>query len=205
VVSALFVTDTGGIPGPRTRDTDGDGIPDWWEIQYGLNPLVNDAGGDADGDGISNLDEYNSGGNPIVPDRPPVFGMSGIFLVDTGGRSFDTDGDGLPDWWEKLYFNDPRAANTLANYAEYLAGSNPLDASSIFKVVGLQATLQTNGTHVVIRWASFEGMTYSVWSATLVQGPSVLAATNIAATPPMNTFTATLANTNGFFRVGAAR
>jgi hypothetical protein len=131
VVSPLFLADTGGIPRPRTRDTDGDGIPNWWEIQYGLNPNVNDSAGDADGDGISNLEEYNSGSNPIVHDRPSVVGVSGIFLVDTGGRSFDSDGDGLPDWWEKLYFNDSRAASLLAdtdsdgqsNYAEFTTGA----------------------------------------------------------------------------------
>ena len=142
-----------------------------------------------------------------------VIGLSDIFLVDTGGRSFDSDGDGLPDWWEKLYFNDPRAANPLAdadgdgqsNYAEFIAGSNPTDANSVFKVLALQATLQTNGTHVVIRWASFEGMTYSIWSATRAQGPDSLVGANIPATPPANTFIGTFGGTNGFFRVGAAR
>src|SRR5262249_8494728 len=104
VASFSFVVDTGGIPGPRTRDSDGDGIPDWWEVVYGLNPTLNASAGDADGDGLSNLEEFNSGSNPLDRDRPSVVGVSSIFLVDTGGRSFDTDGDGLPDWWEKLYF-----------------------------------------------------------------------------------------------------
>ncbi len=211
--SLLFLADTGGFTISRTKDTDGDGMPDWWEMQYGLNPNVNDAAGDVDGDGISNFNEYNLGSNPIVPDRPSVVGMSGIFLVDTGGRSFDSDGDGLPDWWEKLYFNDPRAANPLAdadgdgqsNNAEFMAGSNPLDAHSVFKVESLQATRQTNGTQIVIRWASFEGSTYSIWSATKAQGPYSVAAINITATPPVNTFSGTLSVTNGFFRVGAAR
>lgn len=212
-VSPLFLADTGGFNGPRTRDMDGDGIPDWWEIQYGLNPLVNDADGDTDGDGITNLDEFNSGSNPNVQDHPSVVGLSGIFLVDTGGRSFDTDGDGLPDWWEKLYFNDPRAADSLtdsdgdghSNVAEFMAGSNPLDAHSVFRIEGYQAMRQTIGTQIVIRWASFAGSTYSIWSATLVQGPYLLIATDITATPPLNTFSGIVSSTNGFFRVGAAR
>src|SRR5256885_771078 len=66
--SEEFLADTGGFNGTHTRDTDGDGMPDWWEVQYGLNPNFNDAAGDADGDGISNLVEYNSGSNPIMPD-----------------------------------------------------------------------------------------------------------------------------------------
>jgi hypothetical protein len=46
-------------------DTDGDGMPDRWETQYGLNPQSNaDAGLDADADGLSNRDEHVAGTNP---------------------------------------------------------------------------------------------------------------------------------------------
>ena len=211
--SLLFVANTGGFNGSQTADTDGDGMPDWWEIQYGLNPNLNDAIADADGDGLSNVDEYNSGSNPIVQDTPAVIGISGVFLVDTGGRSYDSDGDGLPDWWEKLYFNDPRAAVTTADsdgdgqsdYAEYMAGSNPLDSQSVFKITGIQAVKETNGTTVTIRWASFEGSTYSIWRATLPQGPYVVTATNIAATPPLNVISNTTLGTSTYFRVGVVR
>lgn len=49
-------------------DDDGDGMPDAWEIQYGLNPLnPGDAGLDADGDGITNLAEYQANSNPLQP------------------------------------------------------------------------------------------------------------------------------------------
>src|SRR5436190_1305705 len=55
-----------GQPAGTTRldltlgvDSDGDGLPDAWEIASGLNPNdPSDANGDADGDGISNRDEY---------------------------------------------------------------------------------------------------------------------------------------------------
>jgi hypothetical protein len=50
-------------------DTDHDGIPDQWEITYGLNPKdPADAQLDSDGDGLSNLEEYKVGSNPLNPD-----------------------------------------------------------------------------------------------------------------------------------------
>lgn len=213
VASSSFALDTGGIRGPRTRDSDGDGIPDWWEVLYALNPNVNDSAEDADRDGLSNLEEFSSGSNPIVQDRPSVVGVSSVFLVDTGGRSFDTDSDGLPDWWEKLYFSDPRVANPLAdddgdgqsNAAEFAAGSNPRDANSVFRIESVQAVRLTNGTQVVIRWASFEGATYSIWSANVVQGPYAAIAAGLPATPPMNTFNGILSGTNGFVRLRVDR
>jgi hypothetical protein len=47
------------------RDSDGDGMPDWYETQFGLNPnWGGDAGVDSDGDGVSNYSEYVNGTHP---------------------------------------------------------------------------------------------------------------------------------------------
>jgi len=60
---------------PTKPDTDGDGTSDAWEIDYGLNPLVNtDASEDSDGDGHTNLDEYIAGTDPTDPESYPVVG-----------------------------------------------------------------------------------------------------------------------------------
>ncbi|WP_269541149.1 cohesin domain-containing protein [Cerasicoccus fimbriatus] len=40
------------------------GLPDWWEAQYGLNPLNNDPKSDPDGDSINQIFELAFGGNP---------------------------------------------------------------------------------------------------------------------------------------------
>jgi hypothetical protein len=55
----------------RYQDRDGDGMPDWWEERYGLNPDANDAAGDADGDGSTNLEEYRAGTDPRSPPSRP--------------------------------------------------------------------------------------------------------------------------------------
>ena len=53
-------------------------MPDTWEIQHGLDPLVDDASEDSDGDGNNNLNEYLAGTDPKTfedpsqPDAPVI-------------------------------------------------------------------------------------------------------------------------------------
>lgn len=49
---------------PLTNDTDMDQMDDFWEIQNGLDPLVDDSMLDPDEDGKTNLDEYILGEDP---------------------------------------------------------------------------------------------------------------------------------------------
>ena len=70
-------------------DTDGDGIPDWWEQKYGLNPFDNsDASENPDNDGWDNLEEFTSGGDPGVDNNIPS--LNPLFRelrVSEGGKS----------------------------------------------------------------------------------------------------------------------
>jgi hypothetical protein len=55
--------EVGGWPALRSRpapkDSDSDGMPDWWEIKHGLDPDdPSDRNGDRTGDGYTNLEEY---------------------------------------------------------------------------------------------------------------------------------------------------
>jgi hypothetical protein len=78
---------------PAPADTDGDGMPDSFEEENGLNPLdATDAGEDRDFDGLSNLDEYKLG---------------------TSVKNPDTDGDGMSDGDEVAAGRNP-LANKLA-------------------------------------------------------------------------------------------
>jgi hypothetical protein len=48
--------------GPAPVDSDGDGMPDAWEICYGLDPNdPSDRNGDFDGTGSTNLEKYLNG------------------------------------------------------------------------------------------------------------------------------------------------
>ena len=58
----------GGYPeyqGTPRVDSDGDGMPDAWELKYGLNPNdPSDANGDINGDGYTNIEKYINGIDP---------------------------------------------------------------------------------------------------------------------------------------------
>ena len=45
-------------------DSDGDGMPDAWEMSHGLDPVVPDAAEDPDQDGAGNFDEFVAGTDP---------------------------------------------------------------------------------------------------------------------------------------------
>jgi len=71
-------TDGDGRGNNADTDDDNDGMPDTWELTYGLDPLKDDAADDPDGDGDSNFDEYNLETDPnynqsnSAPDPPQL-------------------------------------------------------------------------------------------------------------------------------------
>jgi len=71
-------TDGDGEGNNADTDDDNDGMPDDWELLYGLNPLIDDAADDPDGDDISNINEFDLGTAPdhfegnFKPDTPAL-------------------------------------------------------------------------------------------------------------------------------------
>ena len=52
---------------PAPAESDGDGMPDEWEVKYGLNSHdASDGSKDKDGDGYTNVEEYLNGTDPTV-------------------------------------------------------------------------------------------------------------------------------------------
>lgn len=64
-------TDSDGIGNNADPDDDSDGMPDDWELRYGLYPFIDDASGDKDFDGYANLEEFIGGTNPDDPSSKP--------------------------------------------------------------------------------------------------------------------------------------
>ena len=125
-----------------TGDSDGDGLPNWWEEAYSacVNPLVPDADANPDGDAWTNLQEYQNGGNPCVynecSDGLDNDGDGLVDLADPGCESaadlsehgdnacddgLDNDADGLTDWP-----NDPDCLDAMdtAELKPSLVGSD---------------------------------------------------------------------------------
>jgi hypothetical protein len=200
--SGTFLLHTGGL---SMADSDFDGMPDWWELRYGLGLNSHDASGDLDLDGRSNLAEYLAGQNPAVDDRLiETLALSQLFEVDTGGKFRDADGDGLPNWWERLFFINTTAGLRSAdsdgdrhsNFSEFLAGTDPTDRQSLFSIIDVRP-----GPASIVRWSSVAGRSYSLWKIKPDGLVIESVASNLPATPPINSYTNFGASVAEFYRV----
>ncbi len=123
-------------------DTDSDGIPDWWEKRYGLDPAApGDANEDWNNNGRTNLEEYLRNSNPITSTYDLVF--------------VDSDYDGMPDWWENRYSLDPYNSNDaqkdanrdgVTNLHEYYNGTNPRIVGGALKDTMDNSVMETTVT-----------------------------------------------------------
>jgi len=69
-------------------DNAANGLPDWWELQNGLDPFAMSDKMDDDGDGVKNLMEFALGGDPKSFDRKTIYPVFGS--MESDGRSWWT-------------------------------------------------------------------------------------------------------------------
>lgn len=98
-------------------DTDTDGLPDWWEIDYFGDTISEDEAGDSDGDGVTNADEYANGTDPTEADTDGdglVDGSDGQVATSEYPQGVNDDNDGYVDG-ESDYGTDPADHDTDAD------------------------------------------------------------------------------------------
>ncbi|MDO6546317.1 M4 family metallopeptidase [Pseudoalteromonas carrageenovora] len=111
-----------------TSDFDSDGIPDYWEAEYGLNALEPyDANYDADYDGLTNLQEYQLSGNPL---------------------STDSDGDGIEDSEDSHPGDASRGENSPPEFVSSLEPITVEATSQYTNITRLYTPLATDNGHL---------------------------------------------------------
>jgi len=130
-----------------SEDTDGDGMPDVWEMENELDMNINDARGDFDEDELTNLEEYRLGTRPnskdsdgdVLLDRyevdnfslDPMQGFHPLIATDVNA---DHDGDGISTIDELTFGTNPLGDDDLDgdgvnDAVEIVQGSLPNDPS----------------------------------------------------------------------------
>ena len=120
-----------------SADSDGDGLPDVWELKYFPN-LSADPNADSDGDHLTNIEEYRIGTDPTKP---------------------DTDGDGRTDWQELMEGTDPLNPASKATWP--VVADQPYTPTG--SPPGLRTFTQSGNTYFVLetgdpnRWYDLYG------------------------------------------------
>ncbi len=137
-LSSLAAASDRLMVGSNQIDTDGDGIPDWWTLQYFGHPTgqASDqslAQGDPTGDGLTNLQKFQWGLNPLAPTLltldPVGITANGNFAFNIGnsyGRGIVVQGStNLVDWpvlatlsgaTNVIYFEDAQSTNAAVRF-----------------------------------------------------------------------------------------
>ncbi|MDP2897805.1 MAG: lamin tail domain-containing protein, partial [bacterium] len=137
-------------------------------------------------------------------------------LDNAGAPVEDVDGDGLPDDWERTIVDfdpgdeigeiadvqgeDDFDGDGESNLDEWVAGTDPTDASSILAISSIIKGIDST---MVIRWHSVSNRHYSILRSTdLRTGFDQIEAASVPATPPENSYTIDTGQArNAFYRI----
>jgi len=175
VLSSIWITVSLG------GDSDGDGLPDDYEVAVGLNPNNPiDALEDPDGDNLTSLDEFGHGTDPFDPDTDGD-GIDDDEELVPGEDGFvtdptlpDSDGDGIPDGIEIQIGCDPSSGG-CPNLADALLSVDlaPDNAVITFNTIEVEATRQFTLTGTLLDGSTLDLTSSSFGTAFVSSDPSV--------------------------------
>ena len=132
---------------------------------------------------IPNVQLTNAGNYHLVVTNSAGAAVSELatLAVTNLNPSLDTDGDGIPDSWMNEFFKHPTGeasdrsragddadSDGMSNLEEYIAGTNPLDASSVLRIESVYVDQETNA---ILTFTAMPEKTYSVEWRSGLEGP----------------------------------
>ena len=138
----------------------------------------------------------NAGDNQYAAPTTDMDGEQRVLygIVDMGAYelnlgSYDSDADGMPDFWELENFgnitiavatNNPDS-DTFENLDEYTAGTNPNDDQSLLRITQSETIKNGAFTQTTLHWDAMEDRIYNIlWTTNLVEGFNAIGFSDIS-------------------------
>ena len=119
-------------------DADGDGLPNWWEVPNGIDPLdplgANGANGDPDGDGLSNMQEFLAGTSPT--NSASRFAITGITRESNNIRITWMTHGGRTNQVQASTYTNGRFSTNFVNVSPAIIIPGTNDATTTYLDVG---------------------------------------------------------------------
>lgn len=141
-------------------DSDGDNVPDWWELAFNSDENFSNGAADDDNDTLSNTEEFVAGSSPLLADSDGdgLDDSEEHYTTGTSPFVFDSDNDGLSDGGEvNTFATDPLVTDSDGdNYPDneevrlrtdpQLASDNPGNFPALNATPALGLTAEATST-----------------------------------------------------------
>lgn len=144
-------------------DSDGDGLPDWWEDLYGLNKYDPSDAGQLDAFGMRTfLQDYQRQVNPLLGSEYEQWAAAQSIPTVLRAPTVDGDGDGQPNALEFALGTDPNLADAGLGRARQTLAREDFNGVSYYTLTVQKPGRQFVGYAVesssdAVNWSSAEG------------------------------------------------